>query len=116
LYSSALLQRYRMRLFMVFLCLTISMVACKGDGGTGFAEVPFQETIEIKGTLRFISMEGGFYGVFGDDGQRYDPLNLASAFQVDGLRVRIRAHIEKGAATTRMWGKIIRILKIKKLE
>ena len=105
-----------MKSWMVIVCLMMIAAAYENAGGAGVMETPFQDTLEITGTVRFLSEEGGFYGIVGDDGQRYDPLNLASSFAVEGLRVKVRAHIEKGVVTIRLWGRVIRILTIDKLE
>jgi len=40
------------------------------------------------GTIRFINLEGGFYGLVRDDGTAYLPRNLEEQFKIDGLRVR----------------------------
>ena len=76
--------------------------------------------IQRKGTVKHVSLEGGFYGIVGDDGRNYDPLNLPQEFQIDGLRVRFtaeRGHVimKDGIATFHMWGYIVRLAHIEKL-
>jgi inhibitor of cysteine peptidase len=56
------------------------------------------------GTVTYQNLEGGFYGILGDDGKKYDPLNLDSKYRKDGLRVAFDAVAAKDVATTRMWG------------
>ena len=68
------------------------------------------------GTVVFHSMEGGFYGIISDDGECYDPVNLEQEFKVDGLRVYFEARILRDAGSIHMWGHVISILKIQKLE
>ncbi|MBI4711867.1 MAG: hypothetical protein HY762_00960 [Planctomycetes bacterium] len=34
------------------------------------------------GTVRFIDIEGGFYGINGDTGQNYDPINLGTECKI----------------------------------
>lgn len=68
-----------------------------------------------KGTVRYIQVEGGFYGIEGDDGQKYDPVNLSKEFQKDGLRIAFSFNDKKDIMSVHMWGKIIEITKIKKL-
>jgi len=74
------------------------------------------ETISGTGTIKFIYLEGGFYGIIGDNGDHYDPINLNQEFQVDGLRVRFEAKIRDDLASFHMWGTIIEIIKIEKLD
>jgi len=68
------------------------------------------------GTIEFVGLEGGFYGIVGDDGKRYDPMNLGQQFREDGLRIRFEAKIRKDVASFHMWGTIVEITKIEKLE
>ncbi len=67
------------------------------------------------GTVRFNSIEGGFYGIVGDNGENYDPINLGKEFQVDGLRVRFEAKKRDDLASFHMWGTLIEIINIERL-
>ncbi|MFQ6114636.1 MAG: DUF333 domain-containing protein, partial [bacterium] len=49
--------------------------------------------IDDTGTVKFIQLEGGFYGIVADNGKNYLPINLAPEFKVDRLRVRFKAKI-----------------------
>ncbi|MFQ5865773.1 MAG: hypothetical protein ACE5IW_11150 [bacterium] len=71
--------------------------------------------INETGTITFIQLEGGFYGIVGDNGENYLPVNLASEFQEDGLRVRFEARIRDDLASIYMWGTLIQIIEIAKL-
>lgn len=73
-------------------------------------------TVTITGTVKFIGIEGGFYGILGDDGQQYDPTNMTQDFQVDDLRVRFKAKIRNDIATFHMWGISVEIIDIEKLN
>src|SRR3972149_7387718 len=61
------------------------------------------------GTVRFNPIEGGFYGIVGDYGEHYDPINLGKEFQVDGLSVRFEAKKRDDLASFHMWGTLIEI-------
>lgn len=73
------------------------------------------DTFITTGTVVFLSFEGGFYGIKGDDGKNYDPLTLSAEFRKDGLRVRFEAKELTDQASFHMWGKIIEIKRIEKL-
>ena len=80
-------------------------------------EIKSKEDIVLgTGTVTFLAFEGGFYGIVGDDGEHYDPLNMAQEFKSDGLRVYFEARILRDTVSFHMWGKIVSILKIHKLE
>ncbi|MBD3320441.1 MAG: hypothetical protein GF350_05020 [Chitinivibrionales bacterium] len=87
--------------------------------GTFFSLVLCQEsevvpprTKVITGTVRHFSEEGGFYGIEGDDGENYKPVNLSASFQRDGLKVKIMARIIRGKLLTQGWGTPVEILDI----
>jgi hypothetical protein len=70
------------------------------------------DTVKILGTVVLVELEGPFYGIQGDHGARYEPVNLPPEFQVDGLRVAALAVELRGAASIHMWGRIVRLLAI----
>ena len=80
--------------------------ACTNDSGDMFVST---------GTVVFLSFEGGFYGIKGDDGKNYDPMNLATEFRKDGLRVRFEAKELPNHASFHMWGTMIEIKQIEKM-
>jgi hypothetical protein len=64
------------------------------------------------GTIRWIDLEGGFYGIETDDGEQYLPLNLGEAFRSDGMRIDFSGHARTGTATIQMWGTPLEIHEI----
>jgi len=74
-----------------------------------------EDTVVGKGTVKYLDFEGGFYGIIGDNGERYDPLNMAEEFQVNGLRVHFEVKILHETGTFHMWGKPVSIVNIQKL-
>ena len=71
-----------------------------------------EETKMETGVVKFINLEGGFFGIVGDSGQKYDPLNLPDKFKKDDIKVRFEAKEKKGAVSFHMWGKIVELTKI----
>jgi len=67
------------------------------------------------GTVKYISLEGGFYGIFTDDKKYLDPLNLSKEFQVEGKRIYFRYVEKKEGVSFHMWGTIVEIIEIKSL-
>jgi hypothetical protein len=68
--------------------------------------------VEIVGTVTYKSLEGGFYAIDGDDGKKYDPVNLPEAFRKDGLRVKATARLKPGVMGFHMYGAIVEIVDI----
>lgn len=74
------------------------------------------EDIQVqKGTVVYLNLEGGFYGIIGDNGKHYDPQNLADEFKKDSLRVSFEYKVSENQTSIHMWGELIEIVKIVKL-
>ncbi len=58
--------------------------------GTGCSQPDF---IKVEGTIRYINVEDGFWGIVGTDGKKYDPINLESKYRTDGQVVNLKAEI-----------------------
>jgi inhibitor of cysteine peptidase len=56
------------------------------------------------GTVIYVDLEGGFYGIIGDDGTRYYPLQMDEQYKIDGLRVAFTYEPAKDIVTIQMWG------------
>ena len=67
------------------------------------------------GTVEYIGIEGGFYGIITDEGERYDPTNLAAEFQFDGLRVQFIVQLRRYSGSIHMWGMIVKVLYIRQI-
>jgi inhibitor of cysteine peptidase len=74
--------------------------------GAGDQEVraEYRRSWVASGTVTFQDLEGGFYGILGDDGRKYEPLHLDPKYERNGLRVAFEATLAKDAVSTRMWG------------
>jgi heat shock protein HslJ len=60
--------------------------------------------ISSSGTVKYIELEGGFFGIITPDGRNYLPLNLPREFQVDNMPVTFTGHEKTDVATIFMWG------------
>ena len=72
------------------------------------------DVFQIVGTVTYQPIEGGFYAIDGDDGRKYDPLNLPEAFKEDGLKVKGLARLKKDVVGFHMYGEIIEIMDLEK--
>ena len=70
---------------------------------------------DITGTVNYIDLEGGFYGITDEEGNKYDPVNLPEEYKEDGTRVRFSAKKLENYTSIHMWGKIIEITNIDKI-
>lgn len=63
----------------------------------------------ISGTINYIDLEGGFYGIITDEGIKYNPVNLPEEFKSDRLQVRFTGTPDPKAVSVHMWGVVFRI-------
>ena len=71
--------------------------------------------IAATGTVTHVDLEGGFYGIVADDGERYLPMDLDEAWLIDGERVTFAARILDGVMTIQQWGTPVEIVAIDRI-
>lgn len=69
--------------------------------------------VSAKGTITWIDLEGGFYGIVTENGTQYLPQNLAEELRVDGTEVTFTGVTDEDAMTIYMWGTPLRITEIR---
>ncbi|MCH8325301.1 MAG: hypothetical protein IIB83_01850 [Bacteroidetes bacterium] len=71
------------------------------------------EDIQVQtGMVVYVGLEGGFYGIIGDNGKNYDPQSLPDEFIKDSLRVSFEYKVSENQVSIHMWGELIEIVKI----
>ncbi|MDT8358214.1 MAG: hypothetical protein RQ758_06895 [Methanomicrobiaceae archaeon] len=96
---------YHIALALLVVAALVIVSGCINGG-------PVQETITDSGTVTYVELEGGFYGIVADDGTRYLPQNLPEEFAQDGLEVTFTAKVLRDVATIQQWGTPIEIIEI----
>ena len=93
--------------------LVIAALICSAACASPTAPELPPGAIQVNGTVRYFTLEGGFWAVRGDDGVTYDPMNgLASEFQRDNLRVTLVAKVRNDIGGIHMVGPIVEVLSI----
>jgi hypothetical protein len=70
----------------------------------------------VRGTVRFQDLEGGFWGIVGDDQQSYLPVDaLPLSMQTDGCRVQFE-FVPANVVSFMMWGQPVRITRIEEIS
>jgi hypothetical protein len=74
--------------------------------------------ITLQGTIRYKNLEGGFWGLEGNDGNKYMPSGLNKALLVDGMVVEVVGIIEEdeGLMTIQQYGKIFKVKNSKMID
>lgn len=110
--------RRKKSLFLLFLSLFHFFVfhSCTSTINEKFGEIIRQgDIIEGTGTIIYLNLEGGFYGIISND-KHYKPINLPPEIETDGLRVKFKAKIRKDLVSIHMWGVLIELTYIKKIQ
>ena len=55
------------------------------------------------GRVKFLNLEGGFYGIITDSGRKLLPMNMAKEFAQNGAIVRVKGKV-KDVMTIQQWG------------
>ena len=82
---------------------------------TAFTCAQSEKKVAEKGTILHFDLEGGFYGIVSEKGEHFLPENLTKEFQQDSLHVYFEG-VVTDKATIQMWGRTLKLTKIKKIE
>jgi hypothetical protein len=103
-------------LLVLMPCLALAAAGCaRPEAKPAGPERPGKDVV-IAAVVRWIPVEGGFFGLVARDGAKYLPLNLPEGFRRDGLSVRVRGRLREEAVTAYMWGRPLMIHVIEVLE
>ena len=115
------LRKHRKKVFIalvvIFIILVIFGLTMNPDKTWHNPEIEGSKVLNdemINGTVQYNELEGGFYGLVADNGQKYDPINLSEEYRKDGLPVSFQVIEKKDMAGIHMWGKIVEIVKIER--
>lgn len=72
------------------------------------------EDIEKKGTIEFVNIEGGCWRIVTEEGKNYEPVNLPSRFQEDGIKVEFEGTLAEDRVSTCQVGTLIDISDIER--
>lgn len=97
-------------LSVTLFALSITLFACTSTQRNSQGDL-----VEGTGTVNYVELEGGFYGIVDDDGRQFDPMDLDESLKEDGLRVRFRARTIEDVASIHMWGTVVEIIAIERI-
>lgn len=63
----------------------------------------------IKGTVKKINIAGGFWGIIGDNGEQWRPMNLPERLKQEGKSVTLSVRLSDEFSIF-MWGQAVEIL------
>lgn len=66
--------------------------------------------MKIKGKVVYQKLEGGFWGVVGEDGREWRPVNMPEQLKQEGKEVDLKVKEVDEEMSIFMWGTPVRIL------
>lgn len=66
--------------------------------------------LKIKGTVHYQNIGTGFWGIIGEDGEKWRPTNLPASLQEEGKKVSLTAEKAKEQFSIFMWGTAIDVV------
>ena len=69
-----------------------------------------------QGAIKYLPMEGGFYGIITKDGHKYLPMNLAAEYRQNGAIIKFKGKLLKDLNTIQQWGTPFKISEIKLIK
>lgn len=63
--------------------------------------------VKSEGTVVWVPIEGGFWGIEAVNGHEYEPINLPREFQVNGLKVAFQGQVMHNWGSMYMWGEVL---------
>ncbi|WP_286264281.1 hypothetical protein [Thalassotalea atypica] len=74
------------------------------------------KTMWRKGEVRFFNLEGGFYGLIADNGDKLLPMNLNKKYKQHGAIIQFQGHYIKDMMTIQQWGQVYKITKVQLIK
>lgn len=105
----------KIRANRTYLILVFLISICTATTSVYSSLILDKKVIYTTGTIVLVPLEGGFYGIEGDDYNHYEPINLPKDFKINGIRVIFNAIKRDDLGSFRMWGFIIQIINIKRI-
>ncbi len=65
---------------------------------------PDVQIVSYQGRIEYIGLEGGFFGIVTEKGERLLPVNLAKEDAKSGAIINIKAYKNKNTMTLQQWG------------
>ena len=70
----------------------------------------------ITATVRYIDLEGGFYGLETKDGEKYLAENLDDNLKADGTIIQFKVTPVTGVMTTQQWGQLVTLTDVRLIK
>lgn len=75
-----------------------------------------QNMITVKGTIVYKQIEGGFWGLDGENGKKYMPSGINKDLLKDGMIVEVTGYVLEDVMTFQQYGQSLKVIESKMLD
>ncbi len=79
-------------------------------------KVDMQPVKTYTGTVKYLTFEGGFYGIVDKNGTKFLPRNLDKQYRQEGAIIEFKGEFIKGMMTIQQWGEPFEIKEVKLIK
>jgi hypothetical protein len=72
--------------------------------------------LSFTATVKYMNLEGGFFGLIAKDGTHWLPINLNQTFKQEGAIIKVRGNAVENMMTIQQWGKPFSITHIELIK
>jgi hypothetical protein len=72
--------------------------------------------VRSEGTIVWVQMEGGFWGIEAANGHEYEPVNLPQEFMENGLNVAFTGQVLQDWGSITQWGSVLEVHTMQRLR
>lgn len=69
-----------------------------------------KKKIELSGTVKYLNLEMGFWGIVDQKGGQWQPVNFPEQLKLEGAAVKLVVREKEEQASFQMWGRPVEIL------
>lgn len=104
-----------------FLPLLLLLACAPGTGSSDWIELRPTPSggaplLHVVGRVQHNDLEGGFYLLRDDQGNRYNPLNLPDRFRLDGMPIEAEARPRNDVSSIGMVGQVVELVRIRRRD
>lgn len=70
----------------------------------------------LQGTVNYLNLEGGFFGIISDNGQKILPMNLSAEYRQVGAVLKFKGYFLTDTMTIQQWGTPFKITEVQVIK
>jgi len=74
------------------------------------------QKLPYRGTVKYFNLEGGFFGIVTDKGEKFLPMGLSKQYLMDGAIIEFSGTVNNDIMTIQQWGTPFKIEDIKMIK